>query len=74
MERIMNNIMAYAWYALGLGAAIGVIFCGATHHLFTVAVCAIMGYAMYIPKEKNNESNKCRREAGSDRAASDNIG
>jgi hypothetical protein len=56
MERFINNLTAYIWFGLAAAAGIGVIFCGATHHIFTAIISAVMGYAMYIPKEKSNES------------------
>jgi hypothetical protein len=56
MERFFNNLLAYIWFGLAAVAGIGAIFFGASHHFFTGIISLIMGYAMYIPKEENNES------------------
>ena len=39
MEKLLNNITAYACLALAIVGAIGVLFFGAWWHLLSVAIC-----------------------------------
>ncbi len=55
MERIINNVQAYLFMALGIAALAGIIVKGAYWHIWTVAICYVMYKALYIPKKKEGE-------------------
>lgn len=38
----MKKILKYIWLGLAIGSLIGVVGFGATHHLLTCGLCAIM--------------------------------
>lgn len=42
----MEKICKYAWLVLGAVVAVLIPIYGAWHHIFTVAICAIMGGLM----------------------------
>ena len=56
---IKGDIVGMAVFGLlGIVALIGVVFCKATHHLFTAGVCAVMVLALYADykKEKKHQN------------------
>lgn len=56
----MEKICKYAWLTLGAVTAILIPFYGAWHHIFTVAICAIMGGLM----NGKEEPEKAEEQAG----------
>ncbi len=58
MERIINNITAYIWLGIFFLCLGGVIFAGATWHIWTALLSFIMFKAMYIPKKGDKKISK----------------
>ena len=52
LEIKISNLIAYVWLTLMVCCLVGVIGWGATHHLFTAAICFVMYKAIYTPKSK----------------------
>lgn len=57
----MEKICKYAWLILGAVVAVLIPIYGAWHHIFTVAICAIMGGLMN-GKEPEPEPDKEQAE------------
>ena len=57
-ETLSNFCWMVLWAILGILALSGAIFCGATWHYITAAMCSVFVYMMYVDNAHGIESVK----------------